>query len=237
MNLSNGNQCCAVILAAGASTRMNLSVGKQFFPLLGMPSVARTILAFEKSGEIGSIVVVCREEELDQMRIIARGIDAKKIISIVPGGATRQQSAAAGLAAVPNEVEFLAVHDGARPLVRPEEIDACVADAREHGASALAVPVKDTIKITDSAGFIDFTPDRSCLWAVQTPQVFRRSDYEAAMRRAQEENADYTDDCQLLEHMGVRVHLCRGSYENIKLTTQDDIITAETILRRREESV
>lgn len=235
--MNNGNKCCAVILAAGASTRMNLSIGKQFFPLLGMPSVARTILAFEQAGEIGSVVIVCRREDIGQMQIIARGIDAKKIVSFVPGGATRQQSAAAGLAAVPPEAEFVAVHDGARPLVRPEEIDACVEDAREHGSSALAVPVKDTIKLTDNAGFIDSTPDRSCLWAVQTPQVFCRSVYEDAMRRAQEENADYTDDCQLLEHVGVKIHLCCGSYENIKLTTQDDIIAAEAILRRREESV
>jgi 2-C-methyl-D-erythritol 4-phosphate cytidylyltransferase len=237
MNLNNPIQCCAVILAAGASTRMNLPIGKQFFPILGMPSVARTISAFEKADEIGSIVIVCREDDFEQMKIIARGIGAKKIAAVVPGGETRQQSAAAGLTAVPKDAEFVAVHDGARPLVRPEEIDACVADAREYGASALAVPVKDTIKITDEAGFVASTPERSYLWAVQTPQVFRRSDYEAAMRGALGENADYTDDCQLLEHAGVKVHLCRGSYENIKLTTQDDIVAAEAILRRREESV
>lgn len=233
--MSNNIGCCAVILAAGASTRMNLSVGKQFFPLLGMPAVARTILSFEKAREISSVVVVCREEDRGQMAVVVRGVGAQKVTAVVPGGATRQQSAAKGLKAVPEGTELVAVHDGARPLVLPEEIDACVCDAREHGASALAVPVKDTIKQADSDGFIAATPDRSLLWAVQTPQVFRRELYETAIRGAQAEGADYTDDCQLLEHAGVRVHLCRGSYENLKLTTRDDIIAAEAILRRREE--
>ncbi len=139
------------------------------------------------------------------------------------------------LAAVPEGTELVAVHDGARPLVRPEEIDACVADARQWGASALAVPVKDTIKLADGSGFIASTPDRNLLWAVQTPQVFQRELYEDAMHRAEAEGVDYTDDCQLLEHVGVKVHLCRGSYENLKLTTRDDIVSAEAILRRREE--
>lgn len=233
--MNNDYGCCALILAAGASTRMNLSVGKQFFPIQGMPAVARTILSFEKAGEIESVVVVCREEDLGQMKIVVNGIGAKKVAAVVSGGPTRQQSAARGLEAVPQNTELIAVHDGARPLVLPGEIDACVLDARQYGASSLAVPVKDTIKLAGSDGFIDSTPDRSLLWAVQTPQVFRRELYEAAMRGAQEEGADYTDDCQLLEHAGVRVHLCRGSYENIKLTTRDDIIAAEAILRRREE--
>ncbi len=214
---------------------MGLKVGKQFLPLLGMPAVARTILAFEAAREVGSIVVVCRPEEREQMEIVVRGCGAKKVAAVVSGGETRQRSAAAGAAAVPEGTGLVAVHDGARPLVRPEEIDACVADARKYGASALAVPVKDTIKVTDGSGFVASTPERELLWAVQTPQVFRRELYENAMRRAEAEGGDYTDDCQLLEHAGVKIHLCRGSYENIKLTTPDDIVSAEAVLRRREE--
>lgn len=233
MNLEN--RCCAVIVAAGASKRMKLNIGKQFFPLLGVPAVVRTVLAFEEANEIASIVVVCRMEDRKQMEIVLRGCGAKKIAAVVPGGKTRQKSSAAGVAAVPEGMDYLAVHDGARPLIRPEEIDACVADARQWGASALAVPVKDTIKIVDGSGFVASTPDRSLLWAVQTPQVFRRDLYETALRRAEEEGLDYTDDCQLLEHAGARIHLCRGSYENLKLTTQEDIISAEAVLRRREE--
>lgn len=233
MNFDCG--CCAVIVAAGASSRMEMNISKQFFPLLGVPAVARTILSFEAAREIESVVIVCRQEDLEQMRIVVRGCGVKKVTAIVPGGETRQQSASAGAAAVPERTGLVAVHDGARPLVRPEEIDACVADARLWGASALAVQVKDTIKLADGSGFISSTPDRNLLWAVQTPQVFRREIYEKAMRRAEAEGMDYTDDCQLLEHAGVKVHLCRGSYENIKLTTRDDIVTAEAVLRRREE--
>ena len=228
-------KCCAVIVAAGASTRMDLNMSKQFFPLLGIPAVARTILSFEAAREVESVVVVCRPEDREQMKIIVRGCGAKKVIAVVPGGETRQRSASAGAAVLPEGAGLIAVHDGARPLVRPGEIDACVADARQWGASVLAVPVKDTIKFADGSGFIASTPDRDLLWAVQTPQVFRRELYENAMRRAEAEGVDYTDDCQLLEHAGVKVHLCRGSYENIKLTTQDDIISAEAVLRRREE--
>lgn len=227
--------CCAVIVAAGASTRMNLNISKQFFPLLGIPAVARTILSFEAAHEIKSVVVVCRPEDREQMKILVRGCGAKKVEAVVPGGETRQRSAAVGVAAVPEGMEWIAVHDGARPLVRPEEIDACIADARQWGASALAVPVKDTIKIADDSEFIASTPQRNLLWAVQTPQVFRRELYENAMRHADAEGLDFTDDCQLLEHEGVKIHLCRGSYENIKLTTQDDIVSAEAVLRRREE--
>lgn len=227
--------CCAVIVAAGASTRMELNISKQFFPLLGMPAVARTILSFEAAKEVGSVVIVCRPEDREQMEIIVRGCGAKKVVAVIPGGETRQRSAAAGAAAVPEGTELIAVHDGARPLVRPEEIDACVADARRWGASALAVPVKDTIKLADGSEFIASTPDRNLLWAVQTPQVFQCELYQDAMHRAEAEGVDYTDDCQLLEHVGVKVHLCHGSYENLKLTTREDIVSAEAVLRRREE--
>lgn len=169
------------------------------------------------------------------MEISVRGCGAKKVAAIVTGGNTRQRSAAAGAAAVPPGTEWIAVHDGARPLVLPGEIDGCVAAAKRYGAAALAVPVKDTIKLTDGDRFVVSTPRRELLWAVQTPQVFRLDRYREAMRRAESAGRDYTDDCQLLEQERVRVRLCRGNYENIKLTTPDDIITAEAILRRREE--
>ncbi len=233
--MSLQNYCCAVIAAAGTSSRMNFKISKQFLPIMGVPAIVRTIRAFEAAGTINSIVIVCRQEDREQMKILVEGSGAKKIKAIVPGGATRQQSVAAGVAAVPSETEWVAIHDGARPLVRPEEIDACVEDARRYGAAALAVPVKDTIKTADNAGFIVSTPQRKWLWAVQTPQVFPRKAYEKAIEKAGADSADYTDDCQLFEHTGVRVHLCRGSYENLKLTTPDDILAAESVLQHREE--
>lgn len=199
-----------------------------------MPAVVRTILAFEAAQKVDSVVIVCRPEDRQQMEIVSKGCGVKKICAIVPGGSTRQQSVAAGIAAAAPGAGWLAVHDGARPLVTPEEIDACICDAHKYKASALAVPVKDTIKMVDGSQFVVSTPERKLLWAVQTPQVFERETYEKALRQAVGSGMDYTDDCQLLEHAGIKVHLCRGSYENIKLTTPEDIIAAETILRRRE---
>lgn len=232
--MKSNNGCCAVIAAAGTSFRMNFKVSKQFIPLLGMPTVVRTILAFEAAQKVDTIILVCRPEDREQMEIVSKGCGAKKVAAIVSGGSTRQQSVAAGIAAVPPETAWLAIHDGARPLVSPKEIDASVSDAQNYMASALAVPVKDTIKMIDDSQFVASTPKRELLWAVQTPQVFEREIYGKAMKQAETEGMDYTDDCQLLEHVGVKVHLCRGSYENIKLTTPEDIITAEAILRRRE---
>ncbi|HEX3016349.1 MAG TPA: 2-C-methyl-D-erythritol 4-phosphate cytidylyltransferase [Caproicibacter sp.] len=232
--MSSNYGCCAVIAAAGTSSRMNLKITKQFLPLFGMPAVLRTILTFEAAKKVNSIVIVCRPEDQQQMNIVVKGCGAKKVTAIVSGGNTRQQSVAAGIAAAPPETGWLAIHDGARPLITAEKIDECISDAQKFGASALAVPVKDTIKMIDEDQFVVSTPQRKLLWAVQTPQVFEREIYEKAMKQAENNGFDYTDDCQLLENAGVKVHLCMGSYENIKLTTPDDIIAAETILRRRE---
>lgn len=227
--------CCAVVAAAGASERMGLGGSKQFLPLLGVPVILRTLLAFEASERVGSVVVVCRKEDLVRMKQTLSAGGVKKVCAVVAGGDTRQRSAAAGAAAVPEGTEWIAVHDGARPLVRPEEIDRCVASAQECGAAALAVPLKDTVKLGDGKGFIASTPNRSLLWAVQTPQVFRLRDYRAAMRRAEDTGADYTDDCQLLENSGTKIRLCPGSYENLKITTPEDLTAAEAILRGRGE--
>lgn len=233
MNLKNG--CCAVIAAAGLSSRMGGDCSKQFISLLGVPAVIRTLLAFEAAKMIDSVVVVCREEDRSAMEKLVADYRIRKVSAIVPGGASRQESVAAGVAAAPERDGFLAIQDGARPLVTPEEIDACVRDCLVTGASALGIPVRDTVKIVDSAHCVVVTPDRSALWAVQTPQVFRRSVYFSALEQAEKDGAEYTDDCQLVEHLGVPVHLCPGSYENIKLTTSEDVCIAEAILRHREE--
>lgn len=233
--MKNSDFCCAVIVAAGSSQRMGGEDSKQFVPLLGIPAIVRTLLAFEASREVESCVVVCRAEDRARMRSLAERYGVRKVSAFVAGGTTRQRSVAAGLAALPREAAWIAVHDGARPLVTPEEIDACVRDARRCGASALCVPAKDTLKLIDGGGFAVSTPPRERLRAVQTPQIFERAVYERALRLAEERGEDYTDDCQLLEREGLRVHLLPGGYDNIKLTTPDDVPAAEAILRRREE--
>lgn len=213
---------------------MNMDCSKQFLSLLGVPAIIRTIWAFESAARVNSIVIVCREEDAEQMERCVMESGSKKIAAVVTGGKTRQQSVANGACAAPHGTVWLAVHDGARPLVLPTEIDMCVAAAKEHGAAALAVPVKDTVKLADDDGFVESTLPRERLWAVQTPQVFSLEAYLEAEKTARDRHADYTDDCQLLESCGRPVYLCRGSYENLKLTTQDDVIAAEAVLRSRE---
>lgn len=227
--------CCAVIAAAGNSTRMGLDCPKQFLPLLGVPVIVRTLAAFDRAQTVSAAVVVCRPEDTARMRGLLREWKIRKVCAVVAGGESRQESVAAGLGAVPPKTDYVAVHDGARALIRPEEIDACVRDCFETGASALAVPVKDTIKVADARRRVLSTPDRSALWAVQTPQVFERAVYLRALEEAKRRGGDYTDDCQLAERIGVPVHLCEGSYENIKLTTPEDLSLAEEILKKRGE--
>ncbi len=227
--------CCGIVVAAGNSTRMALGFSKQFVLLCGIPAIVHTLLAFDAAARINSVVVVCREEDISELATCIKSYRIKKVTKLIPGGDTRQQSVAAGIAAAPPETEYFAIHDGARALATPGEIDRAVEDAFRFGASSLAVPVKDTIKQVDENGVVISTPERSVLWAVQTPQVFERGIYLAAMRQAEKDGADYTDDCQLAEKAGAKVHLCRGEYTNLKLTTKDDIALAEVILKNREK--
>ncbi|HCA72401.1 MAG TPA: 2-C-methyl-D-erythritol 4-phosphate cytidylyltransferase [Ruminococcaceae bacterium] len=220
--------CCAMLLAAGKSTRMGMP--KQEIPLLGVPALIYTLRAFEQAESVGRTVLVCPAGQEEHFRRLAEKWNcAGKLEAVVAGGETRQQSAAAGAASAGN-CHLLAVHDGARVLITPEEINLAVKDAAENGASALAVPVKNTIKVINSDGFVTETPERSSLWAVQTPQVFDAQQYRNLLAAA---DGDFTDDCQIFERAGVPVHLCRGSYANLKLTTPEDVPTVEAILQKR----
>lgn len=227
-------ECCAIIVAAGNSTRMG-SISKQLMPLCDIPVIIRTISAFENSEIIDNIVIVCRQEDISLISGYIKKYKLKKVFKIVKGGSTRQQSVEAGIREAKITAEYFAIHDGARPLITEQEITASVKDCIKYKASALAVPVKDTIKIIGHDNFIKSTPQRSLLWAVQTPQVFERNLYLKALEKAKNENMDYTDDCQLVEHIGTKVHLCTGTYTNIKLTTLEDVYIAESILKSREE--
>ncbi|QEY34412.1 2-C-methyl-D-erythritol 4-phosphate cytidylyltransferase [Caproiciproducens galactitolivorans] len=231
--MGKDSNCCAIIVAAGESTRMALGFSKQFIPLCGVPAIVHTLFAFDAAEMVKSVIVVCRREDMPEMKDFIEKYRIKKVISIVEGGITRQKSVEAGVMAAPVDAAFFAIHDGARSLITPEEIDASIKDGIRCGASALAVPVKDTIKITGKDNYVISTPERSTLWAVQTPQVFERELYLKAMQQANKVGADYTDDCQLVEKIGVKVHLCMGTYTNLKLTTNDDIYTAEAIVKCR----
>ncbi len=224
----------AVIVAAGSSTRMK-SVNKQFLELGGMPVLARTIRAFEFTDIISEIVVCVKREDLGRTRELVERYRFKKVRDIALGGDTRQDSVLHALELVSPDAQWVAIHDGARPFVTPDEITRCALACEAYGAASLAVPVKDTIKVVDDRGFVTATPERDTLRAVQTPQVFGLEAYRAAVAKLGDAVRSFTDDCRLMEEIGTPVFLVDGSYENIKITTPEDIPAAEAILRSRGE--
>ncbi len=215
----------AVIVAAGNSTRMG--VPKQFLTLGDRPVIAHTLAAFEACECIDEIVLVAREADTVTLRQIVTDYGIHKVKAIVPGGNTRQQSVANGIAACGEDTEYFAIHDGARPLIKPERITAVVTAALQDGAAALAVRVKDTVKVADENGWVVSTPTRAQLWNVQTPQVFERQLYLCAVQYAEENGLAVTDDCQLVEALHRPVRLVEGDYTNLKITTPEDVRCAE----------
>lgn len=227
--------CSAVIVAAGKGRRMESNVNKVYIDLVGKKTIVRTVEAFQQSPFVDEILIVVCESDLTYcgFEVIDKSV-LTKVIKIIAGGASRQQSVYNGLKEVSEHAELVLIHDGARPLVTGEIIEASIQGALEYGAVSTGVPVKDTIKVVDSQGFVCSTPDRSTLWAVQTPQVFKRSIIVEAHQKARELDIDATDDAMLVEKMGYRLKLVQGSYENIKLTTPEDVIIARAIINDRE---
>lgn len=225
----------AVIVAAGGSVRMGIADSKQFIPLLDRPAIEYTLRAFESCHLIKEIVVVCREQDKARIKSIVDENEFAKVSALVEGGASRAESVRNGISAVDSNAKYLAIHDGARPLITVEEIERVVEAAFETGAATLGVAVKDTIKIVDGYNKIESTPLRSQLRAVQTPQVFERELYQFALENAGDNAINFTDDCSLIENMGGEVEVVKGNEENIKLTTPIDIIIAEGILKARAE--
>ncbi len=229
--MNNKTHVTAVVVAAGNSTRMKSEISKQFMRILSKPVIAHTLLAFEKAQSISEVVVVCREADRAQIEEIVKKENAAKVRAYAVGGATRSDSVTAGIKAASEQTTHFAIHDGARPLILPEDIDRVVEAGINNKASALAVPVTDTIKIVDDDGFIVATPLRSTLRAAQTPQVFEKELYLTALQK--NVGADFTDDCALVETVGAKVQIVIGDYTNIKVTTPQDVPLAEGILRRR----
>ena len=224
----------AVVVAAGNATRM-MGIEKQLAQVDGVPVLIRSLQALACSPSICEIIVVTREQLIPVLHQMISAFGVNKVRTILTGGATRQQSVRKGFAQISPQGKFVAIHDGARPLVRPEEIEACIAVARRTGAAVLGTPVKDTIKQVDGEGRVTATPGRSALYAVQTPQVFSSAAYGAAVEKADAAGMDFTDDCQLLEYAGMPVQVVRGSYDNIKITTPEDLAVAEGLLAFREQ--
>ena len=219
----------AVVVAAGRGSRMGAAISKQYLPLDGVPVLARSLLALDAVSAISDIALVCGADDVELCRGLADRYRISKLRAIVPGGSERQQSVYAGLGQLGNE--WVIVHDGVRPFIVEDDVVRCWQAAVEHGAAVLAVPVKETVKVADPEQFVLHTPDRSSLWAIQTPQAFRREQLLQAHREAERAGFAGTDDAMLIERLGLPVKLVQGSYANIKITTPDDLLWAEQHIR------
>jgi 2-C-methyl-D-erythritol 4-phosphate cytidylyltransferase len=220
-----------IIAAAGSSRRMD-GRDKLWTPLAGRITLARTIDVFEACHVIKNIVLVLNSERLDDTTRLCQQEGWSKIISIVEGGNRRQDSVRSGLDSLTKlapTTQWVMIHDGARPLVSPDILEAGLTTAQECNAAIAAVPVKDTIKQVEQ-GWISSTLDRSQLWAIQTPQVFSFPLIHHAYQTVPFEQ-EFTDDAALLEHLGTRVAIFNGSYRNIKITTQEDLLIAEALIK------
>ena len=224
---------CAVIVAAGSSRRMG-GENKLLLPLDDAPVLAHTLSAFEKCAAIRDIVLVCREQDILPYSDLARAFGISKLRTVTRGGDSRTASVLAGITAAPEDTGLVAVHDGARPLVSEAVITEAVYAAAECGATAPVVPVKDSIKRIQNGNIAADVP-RDTLAAVQTPQVFDRALLTRALETAARDNRSFTDDCAAVEAMGQAVRATHGSYENIKITTPEDILVAEAFLHREED--
>ncbi len=203
-------------------------INKQFSELGGSPVAVRSIAAFQNCALIDEIIVVTREQ--DVKKLLSYLTEFSKVKAVVYGGVTRQQSVLNGIRACSQQSEFVAVHDGARPLVTQKAIEDTLSTAFSCGAAAVGVKVKDTVKIVDGDNVITSTPDRESLRLVQTPQVFLKKLYLDAVDTVQN-SGGFTDDCMLIEAYGHKVKMVEGSYMNIKITTPEDIIIAEALLQ------
>lgn len=228
----------AVVPAAGSGVRMGTSIKKQFLVLEGIPVVGHVLKVLEDSPFVYSIVLVAGPGEEEYCRsAIVEHLGISKVVAIVAGGNERQKSVFNGLLALSFDTDIVVVHDGARPLLSPERLKAVVDAAQIYGAASLAVPVKDTIKMAGEGGFVAETLPRDRLWLIQTPQAFRYHLIIEAHRRAAEVKYTGTDDAALVERLGQPVKLVAGSYENLKITTPEDLIIASAMLQARQASV
>ena len=224
--------CAAIVPAAGKSTRMG-GEDKMFSLLCGAPVLMHTLRVLDQAVLVDEIVVAAQPEKLEEVAALVSRAGIRKPVRVVEGGASRAESVLAAALAANEEAEYLAIHDGARPLILPEQVDEMIRMGQRTYAVAPALPVTDTVKVADLSGRVLSTPDRTTLFAVQTPQVFQANILKAALQSALAAGAVLTDDCSAVERIGKDVYLTPGWRENIKITTPDDMAVAEAFLRKR----
>ena len=226
----------AIILAAGRGTRMKSEMNKQYLVLKGKPIIVHTLRVFQDSPFIDEIILVVNknEREICQTKILDK-YQYSKITKVIHGGDERQKSVLNGLMEIEENTEIVLIHDGARPLVTQDMIQRCVEGAKIFGAVSVGVPIKETIKIMTKDKFVSYTPIREDVWITQTPQAFKIDIIKNAHELAIEREIFGTDDAMLVEHMGHKVKMVEGDYENLKITTPEDLITAEAILNYKRK--
>ncbi len=226
----------AVVAAAGQGKRLGARAPKQYLTLNQKPVLAHTLQALAACPAIEAIVLVVAPDYLDYCwDELLPGTGLKRLVTLVAGGPNRQDSVYRGLTALAaSPPEYVAVHDGARPFVPLHCLEQVLAAAYAAGAAILAVPAKETLKLSDAEGRVEATLERSRVWIAQTPQVFAYPLLLAAYEQAQRDGFYGTDDASLVERTGASVAIVSGSYENIKLTTPEDLLLAEAIIRQRE---
>lgn len=205
---------------------MKTKDSKLLLKINGKTVLERSVNAFLNISDVDEVIVVARERDIPAFSDIL----TDERVSFVVGGDTRQQSVMNAVDVI-DDCELIIIHDGARPLIKSEDIENTIRAAKENKAAAVGVFVKDTVKVVDKNGFVVSTPDRSTLFAVQTPQIFDFELYRNAAQNATEKGLDFTDDCQLVESFNQKVKTVVGSYSNIKITTPDDIVLAENLLK------
>ena len=223
--------CSAVIVAAGSSQRMGSD--KIMMKLGAMPVLARTVLAFENNEYIDEIIIVTRTEKLQEIADMCHKNGLHKVKKVISGGATRMESALAGVSAARHGAELIAIHDGARPLVSQGLISRTVLAAREWRSVVQALASTDTLKTVDARGFITGTVDRASTVRIQTPQVFNGDLIKGALTKAVEKGLTLTDDCSAMEMMGIKTFVVEGDPENIKITTPEDLVMVRAIVESR----
>ena len=225
--------CSAVIVAAGSSQRMGSD--KLMHNLGIMPVLARTLLAFQDCELVDEIVVVTRMEKIVEVAALCKKYRIEKASKVISGGATRMESALAGVSEVKKRARLIAIHDGARPLVSVNLIEKTVRAAAQYKAAVPAIKSVDTLKLVEDGETVTGSLDRELVLRVQTPQVFEADLIKGALTFAAEKKLPLTDDCSAVERMGVKPHIVPGEEDNIKLTTPRDILFAAAILKDRGE--
>jgi 2-C-methyl-D-erythritol 4-phosphate cytidylyltransferase len=232
LRLNKEGAVSAIIVAAGKGSRAGLGFNKVLAVLNGVPILERTIRAFIDSGLVREIILVISPDDEEMVGKIIGKLPCDMVLAY--GGSRRQESVYNGLKKLSSGTDIVLIHDAARPFVDADIIGRCIEGARRYGAACAGMPVKDTIKYTDPEGYILQTPDRSFVWSAQTPQAFRKELIIRAHEHAVINGIMGTDDAMLAEQIGVRVKMVEGGSRNIKITSKDDLLWAEAMLKNSD---